>query len=474
MRRLASPWAMKGLACGASSSSHHPSPVLKPGSIPNKFPALAQVLDTYHPHESHPWNPSSRTHSHRSRSTKYLMGIDTKNIITLIGHHGPERLKRTPLSLHDIVHLDEIAYSGSYPPRIAKRALIVRMRGQGKTNGEIEFELRTTRKTIRRWWQRFSDHGVEGILHDAPLSGRKNKHRKPCIDERIDVLQNNEPPDGLSWSNRDLARECHTKSSKVHRILKAHNIPLSRDGLKMMFYIQSSHPISDIPGLFVSPTLKAAAFQIENEGYESESASNVSGVAHDIEEAARPASEGRMPVTGSPAAIHLMMVRTDAPGNITHLQIPIPQNGASHPSDCMDISSKTVAFYHYKVHELVIALEDAIRVMSADGKPQDMKMLVFLECIDRRVAAGKEVALVMNSLAHDLNDRVSTWLARHSRFRVSFFPDDGLWLEMVTDFMNRVPDEYKRRVTFRLEYMLAEIAEKGGKRGRPIICYMPQ
>jgi len=113
-----------------------------------------------------------------------------------------------------------------------------------------------------------------------------------------------------------------------------------------------------------------------------------------------------------------------------------------------------------------------MRGMGAEGGPHDLDVLVFLKCIERRVAADKEVELIMNSLVHDAEGRVSKWLGRHPQFRISFFPEDELWLDMVTELMNRIPDKYKRHATFRLEHIMAEMAEKGGGGSRFIICYM--
>jgi len=351
------------------------------------------------------------------------------------------------------------------------------MRAEGRTTEEIESELRTTLKTIKQSCQRFRDHGLEGVLQDAPRSGRHNGRGRPSLDEVIDVILRKAPPEGARWSVRDLARECRTSPSTMHRLVRLHRIPLSRDDLRMMFYGHSNHPISDVAGLFLSPTLKAVAFQQEADACEGGTAAGTGDDGgHDVESATTFESKLSQPGAASHTSIHLMMARTDEPGTVTHLQIPVlsHRNGSEAPASDLAAPPEAVAFYLYKVLELVRALGGAMREMGAGRGAYDLDMLVFLECIDGKVPHDKDVSLVMNSLAHDVKDRVSTWLARHPRFRVSFFPDDELWLDVVAESANGIPDEFKRRATFKLEYMLANIAERGGARSRPIICYMQQ
>jgi transposase len=40
-------------------------------------------------------------------------------------------------------------------------------------NNQLAAELKTTRTTVIKWRERYRDAGLEGVLEDAPRSGRK-------------------------------------------------------------------------------------------------------------------------------------------------------------------------------------------------------------------------------------------------------------------------------------------------------------
>jgi transposase len=67
--------------------------------------------------------------------------------------------------------LERCARSRSVAARAVQRAKIILGLTAGKTKKEIAQQLGIVRQTVRRWEQRFLQHGAEG-LDDAPRSGR--------------------------------------------------------------------------------------------------------------------------------------------------------------------------------------------------------------------------------------------------------------------------------------------------------------
>ena len=376
---------------------------------------------------------------------------------------------RISLSLRDISLLREIAGSKNYTDRVRRRATIVLMCSEGRAVNNIAHDLGTTRKTVKKSCQRFRNHGLDGILQDAPRSGRYNGHKRPSIDEIMNVILQREPSRSDRWSVRALARECGTSPSTMHRLVRLHRIPLSSYDIKMLYYSQASHPMTDIAGLFLSPTLKAVAFLCEASEDKSPQVPEYGGFPL-LSRNAHP-NESFVPSTTS---IHLMMAKTNEPGTVIHLRIPLLQNDMTAPSRRLDVPLEAVAFFHYKVAELVRTMGVVIHVVDPGRRQEDIEMLVFLETVERKVPRDTDVVLVMNSLLHDPDDRISKWLARHPRFRVSVFADDRVWLAVVEDHANEIPDEHKRRVTFTLEHFLATIAEREGEKAMLVICYLQQ
>jgi hypothetical protein len=54
------------------------------------------------------------------------------------------------------------------------------------------------------------------------------------------------------WTPLDLAEEFDTKPYIISKMLKIHQIPLSKEDLKGNVHEQFEYLISDIPGLFLS------------------------------------------------------------------------------------------------------------------------------------------------------------------------------------------------------------------------------
>ena len=64
--------------------------------------------------------------------------------------------------------LEQLLSAGSTPQNIAFRIRIILGAAEGVSNSELAGRLSTTRMTILKWRQRFTELGIEGILADAP------------------------------------------------------------------------------------------------------------------------------------------------------------------------------------------------------------------------------------------------------------------------------------------------------------------
>ena len=69
--------------------------------------------------------------------------------------------------------LKHLAGSGKTPQKVALRARIVLLAGEGLANHAIAAQLNVSRPTVILWRQRFSVRGVEGLMKDAPRPGRR-------------------------------------------------------------------------------------------------------------------------------------------------------------------------------------------------------------------------------------------------------------------------------------------------------------
>src|ERR1017187_4940424 len=104
-----------------------------------------------------------------------------------------------------------------------ERAKIILGLTAGETKKEIAQQLGTVGQTVRRWEQRFLQHGAEG-LDDAPRSGRPPVLQPETIAQIVYKNTQETPSDSTHWSTRSLAQEVQVSASSVGRIWRAHDL----------------------------------------------------------------------------------------------------------------------------------------------------------------------------------------------------------------------------------------------------------
>jgi transposase len=106
----------------------------------------------------------------------------------------------------------------------ARRAQIVLLALQERSDAEIAVLLRISRKTAWRWRNRFSQHGFAGIEHERPRTGRKPQLHDRVARRIIDTTMSVQPPEGGRWSTRRLARFLGVSRAMVHRVWRRNGI----------------------------------------------------------------------------------------------------------------------------------------------------------------------------------------------------------------------------------------------------------
>lgn len=69
--------------------------------------------------------------------------------------------------------MEELVCSGNTPQKVIFRIAIVLGAAEGKSNGQLVRDLGTTKSSVLKWRARYWERGLDGILDDAPRSGRK-------------------------------------------------------------------------------------------------------------------------------------------------------------------------------------------------------------------------------------------------------------------------------------------------------------
>lgn len=137
--------------------------------------------------------------------------------------------------------------------RLVQRAKIILAAQNGKQNNQIASELGCTRRTVGVWRNRFAKQRLEGLLKDAPRSGRKPSVRSKMEAEIIRKTTQEKPPNATHWSLRTMAKEVGVSRSTVQRVwrdnhLKPHRVKTFKVSNDPKF----AEKLVDVVGLYLN------------------------------------------------------------------------------------------------------------------------------------------------------------------------------------------------------------------------------
>jgi transposase len=130
-------------------------------------------------------------------------------------------VKRSGLQLTDADRRLLAAWTraGKTPQRIARRARIVLLLGDGRAQREVAARLGVSTRSVALWKRRFSAGGAAALVSDAPGRGRKASvtvHARTLLHALLAT-----PPAAPRWTVRALAAAAGVSAASMHRVLKA-------------------------------------------------------------------------------------------------------------------------------------------------------------------------------------------------------------------------------------------------------------
>jgi transposase len=155
-------------------------------------------------------------------------------------------------SLHQMVR------AGKTPQKIAARAQIVLLAGQGMPNHAIARQLHTSRPTVLLWRERFKQLGVAGLLRDNKRPGRNPALSAEKVKAVVEATLQSVPRDATHWSVRSMAKAQGISRMAVQRIWKAHRLQPHRvESFKLSRDPHFVEKLRDVVGLYLNPPDKA-------------------------------------------------------------------------------------------------------------------------------------------------------------------------------------------------------------------------
>jgi len=318
--------------------------------------------------------------------------------------------------------MSEFLRSGNTPQKVAFRISIVLGAAEGIPNAKLARDLGTTKSSVLKWRARYRDSGLEGILEDAPRSGRKKTISADKEAAIVKATLQSKPPQATHWSTRTMADAQGVSDTTVHRIWRAHRLQPHRvTTFKFSRDPQFVEKVRDVVGLYLNPPEKALVLCVD-------------------EKSQIQALDRTQPI---------LPLRPGIPERQTH---------------------------DYKRHgttTLFAALNllDGNVIAECLPRHRHQEFLRFLRRIDRAVAPDLDIHIVLDNYGTHTHETVRKWLEARPRYHLHFTPTSASWLNLVERFFAEITERRIRRGTFHsvpeLEDAVLDYIRNRNKNPRP-------
>ena len=299
----------------------------------------------------------------------------------------------------DRAELARIVRAPTTEQRVALRARIVLLSGEGVSTGDIVERLGVTTSTITLWRDRYEQQGVAGLLKDAARSGRPARIEKAEVAEVVRRTLEEQPDGATHWSTRTLAQAAGVSPATVGRIWKAHGLkPHLVKRFKLSTDPQFLEKLADVVGLYLNPPEKAVVFSVDEK-------SQIQAL--DRTQPGLPMKKGRA-------------------GTMTH---DYKRNGTTTLFAALNVATGDVIGECMERH-------------------RHDEFLVFLKRLERETPRELALEVILDNYATHKHPDVNAWLAKHPRVHLHFTPTSASWLNLVERFFAEITDKAIRRGVF--------------------------
>lgn len=317
--------------------------------------------------------------------------------------------KPLTLSAKEREQLKAWASSRSLAHGPVRRAKIVLMSADGKSNTEIAAKLHLSMPTVGKWRERYRTEGIQGLYGEV-RPGRPRTVSDERVAAALRKTLRSKPKNATQWSVRLLAEQTDLSKSTVHRIWRAFGLqPHRRRYFKLStdpFFVEK---VRDIVGLYLNPPAKALVLCVD-------------------EKSQIQALDRTQPVL---------------PMGLGYAE------GVTHD------------YVRHGTTTLFAALDIATGEVLARCKPRHrhQEFLQFLRQIDANVPQDLDLHLILDNYSTHKHAKVRRWLAARPRYHVHYTPTYSSWLNQVEIWFNLITQRAIRRGTFRSVKQLVEKIE---------------
>ncbi len=310
------------------------------------------------------------------------------------------------------------------PARLVRRAQIVVLAAEGKQNKQIAAELGVMPRIVALWRNRFLELGLDGLIKDAPRSGRKPSLTAAKVRAIVRRTIEDTPRNATHWSTRSMAKAEGVSEKTVRRIWKRHGLkPHLVRTFKLSRDPNFAERLEEVVGLYLDPPEHAIVLSVDEK-------SQIQAL--DRTQPGLPIKKGRA-------------------GTMTH-------DYKRHGTTTLFAALNTL---------------DGSVLATCMRRHRHSEWLKFLRLIDRSVDSGKEIHIIADNYATHKHPAVRRWLDRHPRFHPHFTPTGSSWLNMVERFFRDLTVNRLRRGVFTsvpdLELALHDYVRVHNREPKPFI-----
>jgi len=309
------------------------------------------------------------------------------------------------------LELEKLSRRRTTPVRVAQRSRIILLAADGMQDKQIAQRMGVAPRMAALWRSRFIEHGVEGLMKDAPRPGRRPAISAAIAAQVVAKTTQSKPAGATHWSRATMAREMSISESSVGRIWRAHGLKPHRiDSFKVSNDPHFAEKLDAIVGLYLRPPEHALVLSVDEK-------SQIQAL--DRTQPGLPLKKGRGQT-------------------MTH---DYKRNGTTTLFAALDTATGEVYGLCQQRH-------------------RHQEWLRFLRMIDQTIPAEKKIYLICDNYATHKHPRVQRWLDKHRRFHLRFTPTSASWLNMIERFFRDLTANQIRRGVFQdLEQLITAIGD---------------
>jgi len=276
---------------------------------------------------------------------------------------------------------------------------------------------------VRKWWRRFGEAGVDGLL-DEPRPGQPRKLSDAQIEQVIVRTLESKPKAATHWSTRTMAEATGLNQTAISRIWRAFSLqPHRQESFKLSRDPLFIDKVRDIVGLYLDPPDRALVLCVD-------------------EKSQIQALERTAP---------LLPIRPGQAERRTHDYL---RHGTTSLFAALDTKTGKV-------------------ISQLQRRHRSVEFRKFLDTIEASVPPELGVHLVMDNYGTHKTPMIRRWLVRHPRYHVHFTPTSASWLNQVDRFFAALTEKQIRRGSFRstqqLEAAIRQYLEHHNTQPKPFL-----